>query len=137
MQIDKYTISRRALIVAAMAAFVAVGASPCHAQQDVPAPSAPLSTYQSHWSEEDHAHSDATHHYSSEADRARDALMITEVKAALANDGVTDGHAVVVDCDHGVVHLAGAVSSAADARHAVQIASSVDGVVGVKNDLKW
>jgi hyperosmotically inducible protein len=66
-----------------------------------------------------------------------DALLITEVKTALANDGVTDGHAVVVDCDHGTVLLAGAIGSAADAQHAVVVASRVDGVVAVKNHLKW
>ena len=96
-----------------------------------------MSTYQSHSAEEDHAHSEATHRYTSEADRAKDALLITEVKTALANDGVTDGHAVVVDCDNGVVLLAGAIGSAADAQHAVAVASSVDGVVAVKNHLKW
>src|SRR5690242_12619120 len=107
MLIDKSSLLRR-VIVAAISAFAATGTSPCrafpaNAQQDVSPPSAPVSTYQSHWSEEDHAHSEATHRYSSEADRAKDALVITEVKTALANDGVTDGHAVVVDCDNGVV----------------------------------
>src|SRR6202023_1237677 len=105
---------RRAFVVAAIASFAATGPSPClalpaNAQQDVSPPSAPapVFTYQSHSSEEDHAHSEATHRYTSEADRAKDALLITEVKTALANDGVTDGHAVVVDCDNGVVLLAG------------------------------
>ena len=107
-------ISLRAFVIAAVSAFVAAGTLPCralpaNAQQDVPPLSAPRSTYQSHSSEEDHAHSEATHRYSSETDRAKDALLITEVKTALANDGVTDGHAVVVDCDHGVVHLVGDV----------------------------
>jgi len=141
MLIDKSSFSRRAFVIAAISAFAAAGASPCravpvNAQQDVLPPSAPA-TYQSHSSEEDHAHSQATHRYSSEADRAKDALLITEVKTALANDGVTGGHAVVVDCDHGIVLLAGAIGSEADAQHAVAVASSVDGVVAVKNHLKW
>ncbi len=142
MLIDKSSLSRRAFVIAAISAFAAAGTSPCralpvNAQQDVSPPSPPVATYQSHSSEEDHAHSEATHRYSSEADRAKDALLITEVKTALANDGVTDGHAVVVDCDHGTVLLAGAIGSAADAQHAVAVASSVDGVVAVKNHLKW
>ena len=142
MLIYKSSLLRRAVVIAGISAFVATGPSPCralpaNARQDVSPPSAPVSTYQSHSAEEDHAHSEATHRYTSEADRAKDALLITEVKTALANDGVTDGHAVVVDCDIGVVLLAGAIGSAADAQHAVAVASSIDGVVAVKNRLKW
>src|SRR5216683_3287276 len=142
MLIDKSSFLRRAFVVAAISAFAATGILPCralsaNAQQNVSPPSAPVSTYQSHWSEQDHAHSEATHRYSSTADRAKDALLITEVKSAVANDGVTDGQAVVVDCDHGIVLLAGAIGSAADAQHAVAVASSLDGVVAVKNRLRW
>ena len=142
MLIDKSSLLRRAVVIAGISAFAATGPSPCrallaNAQQGVSPPSALVSSYQSHLSEEDHAHSEATHRYTSEADRAKDALLITEVKTALANDGVTDGHAVVVDCDNGIVLLAGAIGSAADAQHAVAVASSVDGVVAVKNHLKW
>ena len=142
MRIDKSSFWRRAFVIAGISAFAATGTSPwrvlsANAQQDVSPPSAPVSTYRSHWSEQDHAHSEATHRYSSAADRAKDALLITEIKSALANDGATDGHAVVVDCDHGIVLLAGAIGSAADAQRAVVVASSVDGVVAVKNHLKW
>ena len=142
MLIYKSSLLRRAFVIAGISAFAATGPSPCrallaNAQQGVSPPSALVSSYQSHLSEEDHAHSEATHRYTSEADRAKDALLITEVKTALANDGVTDGHAVVVDCDNGVVLLAGAIGSAADAQHAVAVASSIDGVVAVKNHLKW
>src|SRR5271156_471608 len=121
----KSSFLRRGLIVATVSALVATAASPCRAQQNAAAPSVPSSAYQFHSSEEDHAHTDTTHRYSSEADRANDALLITEVKSALADDGVADGHAVVADCDHGVVHLAGVVASPADAQHAVAIASNV------------
>ena len=142
MLIYKSSLLRRAFVIAGISAFAATGPSPCrallaNAQQGVSPPSALVSSYQSHLSEEDHAHSEATHRYTSEADRAKDALLITEVKTALANDGVTDGHAVVVDCDNGVVLLAGAIGSAAGAQHAVAVASSIDGVVAVKNHLKW
>jgi hypothetical protein len=40
------------------------------------------------------------HHYLSSAERANDALLITEVKSALSDDGVAHDVAIVVDCDH-------------------------------------
>lgn len=79
----------------------------------------------------------AEHHYNSPAERANDALLITEVKSALANDGVTDGYPVAIDCDHGKIMLSGVVKSARDAKHAGDIASAADGVTGVNNQLTW
>jgi osmotically-inducible protein OsmY len=142
MLIDRFVVARRLAAIFATSTFVLAGmllyrACPVNAQQQASSPPAATSTGQSRTSEEDHAHSDATHRYTSQADRAKDALLITEVKTALANDGVTGGHAVVVDCDHGTVLLAGAVGSSADAQHAVAVASEVDGVLAVKNQLKW
>jgi osmotically-inducible protein OsmY len=106
------------------------------AQSTVSAPGA-SSVYQSHSSEEEHAHSDALHHYSSPADEANDALLITEVKAAFADDDATAGHPVVVDCDHGTIALTGVVGSPGDARHLVSVAVSQPGVEAVKDGLKW
>ncbi len=77
------------------------------------------------------------HHYNSPAERANDALLITEVKSALADDGVTDNYPVAVDCDHGKVLLSGVVKSARDAKHAGDIAAAAQGVTGVKNQLTW
>src|SRR5277367_6669245 len=77
------------------------------------------------------------HHYNSPAERANDDLLITEVKSALADDGVTDNYPVAVDCDHGKVLLSGVVKSAADAKHAGDIAAAAQGVTGVKNQLTW
>lgn len=77
------------------------------------------------------------HHYNSPAERANDALLITEVKSALAGDGVADDYPVAVDCDHGRVLLSGVVASAQDAKHAGDIAAAVQGVTGVKNQLTW
>jgi osmotically-inducible protein OsmY len=77
------------------------------------------------------------HHYNSPAERANDAMLITEVKSALADDGVSDNHVVAVDCDHGKVMLSGIVESAADAKHAGEIAAAAQGVTGVKNQLTW
>ena len=79
----------------------------------------------------------AEHHYNSPAERANDALLITEVKSALADDGVADNYVVAVDCDHGKVLLSGVVKSAEDARHAGDIAAAAQGVTGVKNQLTW
>ena len=79
----------------------------------------------------------AEHHYNSPAERANDALLITEVKSALANDGVADDYLVAVDCDHGKVLLSGVVKSADDARHAGDVAAAAQGVTGVKNQLTW
>ncbi len=63
-------------------------------------------------------------------------MLITEVKSALADDGVSDNHVVAVDCDHnGKVMLSGVVESAADAKHAGDIAAAAQGVTGVKNQL--
>ena len=79
----------------------------------------------------------AEHHYNSPAERANDALVITEVKSALADDGVADNYPVAVDCDHGKVLLSGVVKSADDAKHAGDIAAAAEGVTGVKNQLTW
>jgi osmotically-inducible protein OsmY len=79
----------------------------------------------------------AEHHYNSPAERANDALLITEVKSALAHDGVADGYLVAVDCDHGKIRLSGVVKSAQDAKHAGDIAAAAQGVTGVNDQLTW
>jgi osmotically-inducible protein OsmY len=114
------------IAIVATGVFVAVAAN-----AEEPASSQSMSI------EQEHLKTGQKHHYDSPADRAQDALLITEVKSALAQDGVADGHAVEVDCDHGRVRLSGAVDSAADAKHAEQLASSVQGVSGVDNRLIW
>jgi osmotically-inducible protein OsmY len=106
------------------------------AQLAVSAPGG-TSVYQSHSSEEEHAHSAVLHHYSSRADEANDALLITEVKAALADDDAIAGHPVVVDCDHGTIFLTGVIGSPEDAEHLVSVAASQPGVQAVKDGLKW
>jgi osmotically-inducible protein OsmY len=80
---------------------------------------------------------EAHHHYQSAAERANDALLITEVKSALADDGVAEGSPIVVDCDHGKILLSGVMKSAEDAERAGNIAASAPGVVTVKNQLTW
>jgi osmotically-inducible protein OsmY len=97
----------------------------------------PSGTYSYKSSELDSVHTSSVHNYASEADRANDALLITEVKKALDDDGVTAYRAVVVDCDHGTIVLNGVVGSSAAAQHAAAVARDVDGVVAVKNELRW
>ena len=87
--------------------------------------------------ESDRVNVRAEHHYNSPAERANDAMLITEVKSALADDGVADNYVVAVDCDHGKVLLSGVVKSAEDARHAGDITAAAQGVTGVKNQLTW
>jgi osmotically-inducible protein OsmY len=87
--------------------------------------------------ENDSVSVEAAHHYNSPAERAHDALLITEVKSALAHDGVSDGYLVAVDCDHGKILLSGVVKSAQDAKHAGDIAAAADGVIGVNDQLTW
>jgi osmotically-inducible protein OsmY len=76
-------------------------------------------------------------HNNSSAERAHDAMLISEVKSAFSHDGVANEYPVAVDCDHGMIRLSGVVNSASDAKHAGDIAAAADGVTGVKNQLTW
>src|ERR1700688_5193099 len=98
---------------------------PCRAQpgpnegadpQDNPAASSSMNLKQ------ERASTTAEHHYASPAERARDDLIIVEVKRALADDGVSEVHPVEGDADHGTVLLSGVVESAAAAKRAAQVA---------------
>ena len=77
------------------------------------------------------------HHYNSPTEQANDALLITEVKSALARDGVANNYPVAVDCDHGRILLSGVVKSSQDAKHVGDIAAAAQGVTGIKNQLTW
>ena len=116
-----------ALVSGALLAFFQC--SPARAQQTTTQSSVTRQTEQ--------VHSTGVHHYHDPADEAQDALLITKVKTALATDGVSNGHPVEVDCDHGVARLTGVVASADDAKHAAQVAANVPGVTGVDNKLTW
>ena len=105
-----------------------------HAQQGNPET---VPTTQSITLEHDTVQSSASHHYNSPAERAHDALIITEVKTSLADQGITDRYPVAVDCDHGTVQLTGVVASADAAKQATTLAQNIQGVVDVKNQLTW
>jgi osmotically-inducible protein OsmY len=87
--------------------------------------------------ENDKVNVKAEHHYNSPAERANDDLLITEVKSALAHDGVGEGYLIAVDCDHGKILLSGVVKSAGDAKHAGDIAAATEGVTAVNDQLTW
>jgi osmotically-inducible protein OsmY len=87
--------------------------------------------------EHDSVNVKAEHHYNTTAERAKDALLIIEVKSAIADDGVADGYLVAVDCDHGKILLSGVVKSAQDAKHAGEIAAAAEGVTAVNDQLTW
>jgi osmotically-inducible protein OsmY len=105
-------------------------AGPVHAQEAKAVESSSLT-------ENDSVNLEGHHHYQSEADRANDALLITEVKRALANDGVAQDSPIVVDCDHGKILLSGVMKSSGDAKRAGSIAASAPGVVAIRNQLTW
>jgi len=115
-----------------------------HAQQQMPpatvvAPSGipELSTDKSLDVEHDKVQTSAEHHYNSPTERAHDDLLITEVKSSLADQGISDGYPVEVDCDHGTIQLSGVVASADEAKAAEALALNTRGVVGVQNKLTW
>jgi hyperosmotically inducible protein len=81
------------------------------------------------------AESTATHHYASPAERAQDALLIVEVKTAIADERLADDYPLTVDADHGRVTLTGVLASPQDVHRAVTLAAGIDGVKGVNNRL--
>jgi hypothetical protein len=83
------------------------------------------------------AHHVGNHHYNSPADEANDALLITEVKSALANANLGQPYAVTVDADHGTVILTGEVQNHESADRIYDIAAQCDGVKAVQSQLDW
>jgi osmotically-inducible protein OsmY len=124
----------RLLLVAAVAGILAgtqMRAGKVRAEEGKSVESSSITT------DNDSVNLEVHHHYQSAAERANDALLITEVKSALADDGVAEGSPIVVDCDHGKILLSGVMKSAKDAKRAGNIAASAPGVVTVKNQLTW
>lgn len=65
-----------------------------------------------------------------------DSVITTKVKAALIKDPMTKALEIKVDTYDGVVQLSGFVSSQDAADRAVELASRIDGVKSVKNDMR-
>jgi osmotically-inducible protein OsmY len=134
MKLDKLKF---ALLVCALTTS-SLSAATAYAQQGISvAPGDTVTSDRSLTVENDKVRTSAEHHYNSPAERAQDDLLITEVKSALLDKGISNGYPVEVDCDHGTIALSGVVASAGDARRAQTIASNTKGVVGVKNSLTW
>ena len=83
------------------------------------------------------AHHFDQHHYSSPAEEAQDALLITEVKSAIAKADIGPLYALTVDADHGTVSLTGEAADRATAERIKDIASQVEGVKAVRNQIDW
>jgi osmotically-inducible protein OsmY len=124
-----------ALPVASSHAQLATAVTDSHGDAATDAPA--RTTNQSITLEHDDVQTSAEHHYNSPAERAKDDLLITEVKSSLAERGISDQFPVEVDCDHGMIQLSGVVASADKAREAESIALNTRGVVGVTDKLTW
>jgi hyperosmotically inducible periplasmic protein len=64
-----------------------------------------------------------------------DTVVLGSVKAALIGDPVTKARQINVEVNRGVVQLNGFVDSAAEKAQATKVASDVDGVMEVRNNL--
>ena len=128
-------LSSLAVPVASLHAQLATVVTDSHGNSATDAPA--RTTHQSITLEHDDVQTSAEHHYNSPAERAKDDLLITEVKSSLADRGISDQYPVEVDCDHGMIELSGVVASADKAREAESIALNTKGVVGVKDKLTW
>jgi hypothetical protein len=130
-------------ILAILAAPMMLGLASAFAQvpdtEVIGGSNAPASTETSHSSvklDKDSASWVGHHHYNSDAERAQDDLIITEVKSALTEDGISNNYPVEVDADHGRVTLNGVVASRDDVKAAAEDAKDVQGVVAVRNLLR-
>jgi hypothetical protein len=128
-------LSSLAVPIASSHAQLATVVTDSHGDSATDAPA--RTTNQSITLEHDDVQTSAEHHYNSPAERAKDDLLITEVKSSLADRGISDQFPVEVDCDHGMIQLSGVVASADKAREAESIALNTKGVVGVQDKLTW
>ncbi|MGB0061667.1 hypothetical protein, partial [Candidatus Binatus sp.] len=93
MKLDKVKF---ALLVCALT-IASLFAANTYAQQGVPvAPGDAVTSDQSLTIENDKVRTSAEHHYNSPAERAQDDLLITEVKSALLDKGISNGYPVEV-----------------------------------------
>lgn len=70
------------------------------------------------------------------ADYIDDAVITTKVKAAILKEPTLKSYEVNVETYKGVVQLSGFVGTRAEVIKAAGLASSIKGVVSVKNDLR-
>lgn len=65
-----------------------------------------------------------------------DSVITGKVKAALVADPTTKAHQITVETFQGTVQLSGFVDDTEARQRATEVASNVDGVKDVKNDLR-
>lgn len=65
-----------------------------------------------------------------------DSVITTKVKAAIFNEPTLKASEINVETFRGVVQLSGFVNSTEDERKAIEVASSVQGVKSVKDDMR-
>ncbi len=65
-----------------------------------------------------------------------DAVITTKVKAAILHEDTLKVTEIKVETFKGVVQLSGFVNSQSDINTAVKVASGIDGVKSVKNDMR-
>ena len=69
------------------------------------------------------------------ADKVKDAVITSNVKSRLGSDPSLSGLVVTVDSQNGRVALRGSAPDSVASERAASVASSVDGVVAVDNQL--
>lgn len=77
----------------------------------------------------------ATRTHRAPGEQLDDAAILSNVKSALISDSKTDAHEINVDVNRGVVQLNGFVDSMAEKSRATILATEVEGVMEVRNNL--
>ncbi len=65
-----------------------------------------------------------------------DGVLTAKVKGALVADGTTKAHQINIETFQGVIQVSGFVSTEEEKMHAGELATSVEGVVEVRNDIE-
>jgi osmotically-inducible protein OsmY len=78
----------------------------------------------------------STRHHEGTGEYVDDSVITSKVKAAIFNEPGLKVSEVKVETFKGVVQLSGFVSSRADIQGAVRVASAVNGVKSVTNDMQ-
>jgi osmotically-inducible protein OsmY len=78
----------------------------------------------------------STRHHEGTGEYVDDSVITTKVKAAIFNEPGLKVSEVNVETFKGNVQLTGFVTSSADIKSAVRVASAVNGVKSVKNDMQ-
>lgn len=73
---------------------------------------------------------------SSRGEYIDDTVITTKLKAAVLNEPSLKSAEINVKTFKGVIQLSGFVSSEVDIKKAVDVASSVEGVTSIKNDMR-